>query len=274
MTGSGSGVDTEKSVGGRSCAAGPSSDDGAAAPAPGAVTGAQEGAGNGGAFPFNSSRGSNAPACPAPGVCAPERLPPRTPGAVPALAPPEDPPPGRAPTRHRGRVPCRHITGALAGRRCTSGRRSVPALPHITGALGGGRRKPWLRLVSATLTDIPMPCALALGPLGTGKGGLQLTGRRHTQLAALQAGPHAPMAPAQPHRLDAPLRGGVAEAQFPHRVVEQAKTLAFQTVPRCVVNCSTINSLLVRTKRLTYSSHPAYSIQYGANDSDNHSRAS
>ena len=136
-----------------------------------------------------------------------------------------------APHRHRGRVPGGHITAALAGRRCTPRRRSEPALPHIAGALGGGRRKPRLRSVAATLTDIPMPCALALGPLGTGKGGLQLTGRRHTQLAALQAGPHAPMAPAQPHRLDAPLRGGVAEAQFPHRVVEQAKTLVFHVVP-------------------------------------------
>ena len=37
--------------------------------------------------------------------------------------------------QHRGRVPCRHITGALAGRRCTPQRRSAPALPLITGAL-------------------------------------------------------------------------------------------------------------------------------------------
>ena len=65
MTGSGTGVDAEKFVGGRSCRAGPSSDDGAAGPAPaptpGAAPGAQEGAGNGDAFPFNSGRGSNAP---------------------------------------------------------------------------------------------------------------------------------------------------------------------------------------------------------------------
>ena len=87
-------------------------------------------------------------------------------------------------------------------------------------------------IVAATLTDIPMPCmALALGPLGplgTGKGGFQLRRRGHTQLAALQAGPHPPMAPAQPHRLDAPLRGGVGEAQLPHRVVEQAREPAPQ----------------------------------------------
>ena len=161
--------------------------------------------------------------------------------------------------RHRGRVPCRHITGALAGRRCTPRRRSVPALPRITGALAGRRRKPWRRSVpalallicfarrcrqpelpgsasavvvliaGATLTDIPMPCmALALGPLGAGKGGFQLPRRGHTQLAALQAGPHPPMPPAQPHRLDAPLRGGVGEAQLPHRVVEQAREPAPQ----------------------------------------------
>ena len=111
--------------------------------------------------------------------------------------------------RHRGRVPCRHITGALAGRRCTPRRRSVPALPRITGALAGRRCKPWRRsvpalpllicfarrcrqpklpgsasavvvlIVAATLTDIPMPCiALALGPLGAGKGGFQLRGPR------------------------------------------------------------------------------------------------
>ena len=36
------------------------------------------------------------------------------------------------------------------------------------------------------------------------------------------------MAPAQPHRLDAPLRGGVGEAQLPHRVVEQAREPAPQ----------------------------------------------
>ena len=36
------------------------------------------------------------------------------------------------------------------------------------------------------------------------------------------------MAPAQPHRLDAPLRGRVGEAQLPHRVVEQAREPAPQ----------------------------------------------
>ena len=36
------------------------------------------------------------------------------------------------------------------------------------------------------------------------------------------------MAPAQPHRLDAPLRGGVGEAQLAHRVVEQAREPAPQ----------------------------------------------
>ena len=36
------------------------------------------------------------------------------------------------------------------------------------------------------------------------------------------------MPPAQPHRLDAPLRGGVGEAQLPHRVVEQAREPAPQ----------------------------------------------
>ena len=36
------------------------------------------------------------------------------------------------------------------------------------------------------------------------------------------------MPSAQPHRLDAPLRGGVGEAQLPHRVVEQAREPAPQ----------------------------------------------
>ena len=124
--------------------------------------------------------------------------------------------------RHRGRVPCRHITGALAGWRCTPRHRSVPALPHITGALAGWRCKPWRRsvpalsllicfarrcrqpklpgsasrivvlIVAATLTDIPMPCmALALGPLGTGKGGFQLR-RRTSYSTRRSAGRPAP----------------------------------------------------------------------------------
>ena len=77
--------------------------------------------------------------------------------------------------RHRVRVPCRHITEALAGRRCTPRRRSVPALPLLTGfarrcrqpKLPGSASRIVVLIVAATLTDIPMPCmALALGPLG------------------------------------------------------------------------------------------------------------
>ena len=139
--------------------------------------------------------------------------------------------------RHRRRAPCRHITGALAGRRCKPWRRSVPALPLLIcfarrcrqPKLPGSASAVVVLIVAATLTDISMPCiALALGPLGAGKGGFQLRGRGHTQLAALQAGPHPPMPPAQPHRLDAPLRGGVGEAQLPHGVVEQAREPAPQ----------------------------------------------
>ena len=36
------------------------------------------------------------------------------------------------------------------------------------------------------------------------------------------------MTPAQPHGLDTPLRGGIGEAQLPHRVVEQAREPAPQ----------------------------------------------
>ena len=139
--------------------------------------------------------------------------------------------------RHHGRVYGRRIIGALLGPRCKLRRRSGPALPllarfarrcrqpKLPGSTGGAV----VLIVAATLTDVPVPgMALALGPLGAGKGGFQLPRRGHTQLAALQAGPHPPMPPAQPHRLDAPLRGGVGEAQLPHRVVEQAREPAPQ----------------------------------------------
>ena len=165
----------------------------------------------------------------------------------------------QAPAHQSGSPPAPRACSLPPPHRCTRRPAVHPPAPigardHVTGALGGGRCKPWLRsvsaisllicfarrcrqpklpgsanrivvlIVTATLTDIPMPgMALALGPLGTGKGGFQLRRRGHTQLAALQAGPHPPMAPAQPHRLDAPLRGGVGEAQLPHRVVEQAR---------------------------------------------------
>ena len=128
--------------------------------------------------------------------------------------------------RHRrhARVHRRRITGALAGRRCKLRRRSGSALPLLT-RFARRCRQPKL----PGLTDLPVRCtALALGPLGAGKGGFQLRRRGHTQLATLQAGPHPPVAPAQPHRLDAPLRGGDGEAQLPHRVVEQAREPAPQ----------------------------------------------
>ena len=58
--------------------------------------GAQEGAGNGDAFPFNSGRGNGAPACPAPGACAPARLATGTAGELPVATSPEHPPAGGA----------------------------------------------------------------------------------------------------------------------------------------------------------------------------------
>ena len=139
--------------------------------------------------------------------------------------------------RHHGRVRRCRITGALLGPRCKPRRRSGPALPSLTRfarrcrqpKLSGSASAVVVLIVAATLTDIAASgTALALRPLGAGKGGFQLCCRRHTQLAALQAGPHPPMTPAQPHRLDAPLRGGVGEAQLAHRVVEQAREPAPQ----------------------------------------------
>ena len=72
------------------------------------------------------------------------------------------------------------ITGALLGPRCKLRRRLVPALalltrfarrcrqPKLPGSAGGVA----VLIVAATLTAVPVPgTALALGPLGTGKGG-------------------------------------------------------------------------------------------------------
>ena len=147
-------------------------------------------------------------------------------------------------TSTRGRIHRGRITGALLGPRCKLRRRLVPALALLT-RFARRCRQPKLPssasgianlIVAATLTAVPVPgTALALGPLGTGKGGFQLRRRGHTQLSALQRGPHPWMATAQPHRLDAPLCGGVGEAQLPHRVVEQAKTLVFRNVPCSIV---------------------------------------
>ncbi|MDE0023869.1 MAG: hypothetical protein OXP69_05580 [Spirochaetaceae bacterium] len=80
--------------------------------------------------------------------------------------------------------------------------------------------------MAALLTDA-RACSPALA-LGGGKGGFNLRRRSQTQFAALQLGPHPAMAPAQPHGLDAALRGGIGEAQLPHRVVEQAREPAPQ----------------------------------------------
>ena len=273
-SGSGTGVDDGRCVGGRSCGAGPSSDDGAAglapAPAPGAASGAQGGAGDVESCPFNS--GSGVPAFPEPGACAPAQL---ATGVFTVSASPEH-------CSDRGARPSADWGAALpvaalassrpAGCAATTARRALsadgssenrlwrqefwaPALV-VCGATGRRRRlvdgdravrrkcshmatqRPPAPLLLTRFVrrcrqpklpgsaDVPAPgTTLALGPLGplgTGKGGFQLPRRGHTQLAALQAGPHPPVAPAQPHRLDAPLRGGVGEAQLPHGVVEQA----------------------------------------------------
>ena len=95
-TGTGTDADAGRSVGGRSCGARPSSDDGAAGPGTGSGSGSQEGAGNGEAFPFNSGRGSSAPACVAPRSCATAWLATGTTGAFTAAASPEHSPAGGA----------------------------------------------------------------------------------------------------------------------------------------------------------------------------------
>ena len=82
----------------------------------------------------------------------------------------------------------------------------------------------WFVAATRAAVLAPHP-ALALG---AGKDGFQLRRRSQVQLSALQLGPHPFVAPAQPHRLDAPLRGGVGVAQLPHRVVEQAREPAPQ----------------------------------------------
>ena len=115
----GADADAGRCVGGRSCGAGPSSEDGAAGPATATATGsgAQEGAGNGAAFPFNSGRGSSAPACQSPGSCVTAWLATCTPGAIIAATSPEHSPAGGAsPGADRGpRSPCSPASPGAAG---------------------------------------------------------------------------------------------------------------------------------------------------------------
>ena len=107
----GTGTDAGRCVGGRSCGAGSSSDDGAAG------MGAQEGAGNSEACPFNSGRGSRAPSCPAPGSCATPCLATGTTGAFIAAASPEHCSAGGASSgADRGpRCPCSPASPGAAG---------------------------------------------------------------------------------------------------------------------------------------------------------------
>ena len=75
------------------------------------------------------------------------------------------------------------------------------------------------------MISLPHPFPVTLLPplaLGGGEGGLQLRRRSQVQVATLQLRPHPLVAPREPHRQDAPLRRCIAEAQLPHRVVEQA----------------------------------------------------
>ena len=89
-----------------------------------------------------------------------------------------------------------------------------------------------MQILAALLIDVPARSpALALGGA---KRRLKLRRRRHTQLAAVQHGPHPAMAPAQPHGLNAALRGRIGESQLPHRVVEQAREPAPQRQPTTV----------------------------------------
>ena len=211
-------ADAGRCVGGRSCGAGPSSDDGAAGPASG------NGNGSAGGRRKRRRRFRSTPAAAAARRHARRRGPAQQRGLPPAprarssaaASPAHSPAGGANPGADWGPRSPRRTRFA---RRCRR--------PKLPGSVSG--IVILILIVAATLTDVPAPgTALALGPLGAGKGGFQLRRRRHTQLAALQAGPHPPMAPAQPHRLDAPLRGGVGEAQLPHRVVEQAREPAPQ----------------------------------------------
>ena len=110
--------------------------------------------------------------------------------------------------------------------RCTGHSRAGCRLTSIPVARCARRRRQPRQVVALFQTDgrarSPAPA------LGGRKGGLHLRRRGQTQIAAVQHRPHPAMAPAQPHGLDAPLRGGVGEAQLPHRVVEQARKPALQ----------------------------------------------
>ena len=130
------------------------------------------------------------------------------------------------------RRPCLLVDGDHAVRRGCSHRRGT-GHPRSRSRLIGipvtrcaRRSRQPKQIVAALLTDVRARSpALALGG---GKGGLNLCRRGQTQLAAVRHGPHPAMAPAQPHGPDTALRGGIGEAQLPHRVVEQAREPARQ----------------------------------------------
>ena len=105
------GAGAGRSVVGRSCGAGPSSEDSAAG------TETQGGAGNGEALPFKPGGGSSAPACPAPGSCATAWLATGTTGVFTAVASPQHWPTGGASSgAERGpRSPCSPASPGAVG---------------------------------------------------------------------------------------------------------------------------------------------------------------
>ena len=120
-------------------------------------------------------------------------------------------------------TPC---AAAPSHHHCTGNPRAGFPLLAIPVARCARRRRQPGQVVALFQTDgrDPFPAPT----LGGGKGGLHLRRRGQTQIAAVQHRPHPGMTPAQPHGLDAPLRGGVGEAQLPDRVVEQAREPAPQ----------------------------------------------
>ena len=145
--------------------------------------------------------------------------------------------PGPHPIRRRRQLGSTSASNCITSRlllpdACSTSSRRASRVQHRrpASARRPRRRRAVLRL-SASPEPGPArratrrPFLLALLPV---EGVLQLRGRVQRHRAILQALPHALDLRAEPHRLDAPPRCGVAVTQLAHRVIEQAREPAPQ----------------------------------------------
>ena len=163
--------------------------------------------------------------------------------SITALSSQRPPPRGR--TRSAGAAssgPPRPATASPPGCSCRTPAPPAPAAPPGP-APASASAPPTAAAPSRSATERqprtrprPARCAraflLALLPV---EGVLQLRGRVQRHRAILQACTHAFDVRAEPHRLDAPPRCGVAVTQFAHRVIEQTgeAKAQIQAAPTC-----------------------------------------